>query len=41
MYHKGTIFEHSYYDTIEEMPTTAKVYFPDDSNFRKSEVWNS
>lgn len=29
MYHKGTIFEHSYYDTIEEMPTTAKVYFPD------------
>lgn len=30
MYHEGTIFTHSYYDTIEEMPNVAKVYFPDE-----------
>lgn len=30
MYHKAkTLFEHSYYDTIDEMPNTAKVEFPD------------
>lgn len=29
MYHKGTIYEYSYYDTIEEMPNVADVYFPD------------
>lgn len=30
MYHKAkSIFEKSYYDTVEEMPNVAKVHFPD------------
>lgn len=30
MYHKGTLYSHAYYDTIEEMPAVAKVYFPNE-----------
>ena len=30
MYHEGNFMRHSYYDTIEEMPKTAKVYYPDE-----------
>lgn len=29
MYHEGSIFSKPYYDTLEEMPATIKVYFPD------------
>lgn len=29
MYHKAELFKRAYYDTIEEMPKVAKVYFPD------------
>lgn len=29
MYHEGNIYRKAYYDTLEEMPKTAKVYFPD------------
>lgn len=28
MYHEGSITSHAYYDTLEEMPKTAKVFFP-------------
>lgn len=29
MYHKGTLYSDDYYDTKEEMPQVAKVYYPD------------
>lgn len=29
MYHEAKLFSHSYYDTIQEMPQMAKVYYPD------------
>ena len=35
MYHEGTKFSKSYYDTLEEMPKTAKVYFPDEKEPRQ------
>lgn len=30
MYHKATLTSKAYYDTLEEMPNVAKVYFPDE-----------
>ena len=35
MYHKGTLFRHSYYDTIEEMPDKVRVKFPDEKEYRE------
>lgn len=32
MYHKATITTRAYYDTVSEMPNTAKVYFPKEDN---------
>ena len=29
MYHEATLGKRAYYDTLEEMPKVAKVYFPD------------
>lgn len=29
MYHKATLLSKAYYDTLEEMPLMAKVYYPD------------
>ena len=28
MYHEAKLLSHAYYDTIEEMPKVAKVYYP-------------
>lgn len=36
MYHKAkTIYDRSYYDTIDEMPKKAKVFFPDEEEPRE------
>ena len=35
MYHKATLTSRAYYDTFEEMPDKAKVYFPDEEEPRE------
>lgn len=35
MYHEAKRFSRSYYDTKEEMPKVAKVYFPDEKEPRE------
>lgn len=35
MYHEGTIYSKAYYDTFEEMPNVAKVYFPGEKEPRE------
>lgn len=35
MYHIGTFTTRAYYDTLEEMPKRAKVYFPDEKEPRE------
>lgn len=35
MYHKGTLTTKAYYDTLEEMPKVAKVFFPDSKEPRE------
>ena len=38
MYHEGTMFRNPYYYTIEEMPNTAKVKFPDEKESREMTI---
>lgn len=38
MYHKSELFKKAYYDTLEEMPTTAKIYFPNEKEPRELSV---
>ena len=35
MYHKATLYSRAYYDTFEEMPDMAEVYFPDEEEPRE------
>lgn len=38
MYHEATLGSKAYYDTLEEMPRTAKVYFPDEKEPKELSV---
>lgn len=38
MYHKATLTTRAYYDTKEEMPTTANVYFPNEKEPKEMNV---
>lgn len=43
MYHEASLYSAAYYDTLEEMPQKAKVYFPDEKEPKEmtaSEVCN-
>lgn len=38
MYHEATLRTRAYYDTLEEMPDVAKVYFPDEKEPREMTI---